>query len=131
MAAAEAGRWSTSLAREEPIGPPVALLATRTLDYPIDPETFSMRTRNTLLAAAAIVALGACSKTPEGNIVVDKPTGITTTPDTLQVPRLTTKTDTINTPTIGTKPETLIVNKPVVGTKKTIVKVPVITKKKP
>lgn len=90
-----------------------------------------MRTRNTLLAAAAIVALGACSKTPEGNIVVDKPTGITTTPDTLQVPRLTTKTDTINTPTIGTKPETLIVNKPVVGTKKTIVKVPVITKKKP
>jgi hypothetical protein len=88
-----------------------------------------MRTRNTMLAAAAIVALGACSKTPEGNIVVDKPTGITTSPDTLHPPTITTKTDTINTPTMGTKPDTLIVNKPVVGTKKTVVKVPVIKKK--
>jgi hypothetical protein len=90
-----------------------------------------MRTRTTLFAAAAVLALGACSKTPEGNIVVDKPTGITTSPDTLHPPRIGTKTDTINTPTIGTKPETLIVNKPVVGTKKTVVKVPTITKKKP
>jgi hypothetical protein len=88
-----------------------------------------MRTRTTLFAAAAVLALGACSKTPEGNIVVTKPTGIETTKDTL--PRIGTKTDTINTPTIGTKPETLIVNKPVVGTKKTVVKVPIITKKKP
>ncbi len=88
-----------------------------------------MRTRNTIFAAAAIVALGACSKTPEGNIVVDKPTGIATSPDTLHPPTITTKTDTINTPTVGTKPETLIVNRPIVGTKKTEIKVPVIRKK--
>lgn len=90
-----------------------------------------MRTRNTLLAAAAVVALGACSKTKEGDIVVDKPVGIETQKDTLNVPKLGTRTDTITTPTIGTKPETLIVNKPVVGTKQTVVKVPIITKKKP
>ena len=88
-----------------------------------------MRTRNALLAAAAIVALGACKKTDNGDIVVDKPTGIQTTPDTLHPPTVTTKTDTINTPTVGTKPETLIVQKPVVGTKKTEVKVPVIKRK--
>lgn len=90
-----------------------------------------MRTRNTLLAAAAIMALGACTKTSDGNVVVDKPTGIATTPDTLHPPTLGTRTDTINTPTIGTKPETLIVNKPVIGTKKTVVKTPTITKHKP
>lgn len=88
-----------------------------------------MRTRNTLLAAAAIAALGACSKTKEGDLVVDKPVGIETTKDTLHPPTIGTKTDTINTPTMGTKPETLIVQKPVIGTKKTEVKVPVIKKK--
>src|SRR5438445_6469815 len=100
----------------------------------MDPRTTGdsdMRTRNTLLAATALMALGACSKTKEGDIVVDKPTGITTTQDTIHTPKLTTKTDTITTPVVGTKPETLIVKKPVVGTKKTEVKVPVITKKKP
>ena len=88
-----------------------------------------MRTRNTLLAAAAIATLGACSKTKEGDLVVDKPIGIETTKDTLHPPTIGTKTDTINTPTMGTKPETLIVQKPVIGTKKTEVKVPVIKKK--
>ena len=88
-----------------------------------------MRTRNTLLAAAAIVALGACSKTPDGNIVVEKPTGITTTTDTLHPPTIGTRTDTINTPTVGMKKDTIIVNRPVVGTKKTAVKVPTVTKK--
>jgi hypothetical protein len=39
-----------------------------------------------------------------------------------------TKIDTINTPTVGTKPETLIVQKPVVGTKQTEVKVPTVKK---
>ena len=90
-----------------------------------------MRSRNTLFAAAAIMALGACSKTKEGDIVVDKPVGIQTTPDTLHPPRIGTRTDTITTPTVGTKPETLIVNKPVIGTKQTVVKTPTVTKKKP
>lgn len=92
-----------------------------------------MRTRNTLLAAAAVVALGACKKTESGDIVVDKPTGIQTTKDTLHPPTVGTRTDTINTPVVGTKPETLIVQKPVVGTKKTAVTVPTVTsgKKKP
>ena len=44
------------------------------------------------------------------------------------MPEIGTKIDTINTPTVGTKPETLIVNKPVVGTKKTEVKVPTVKK---
>lgn len=89
-----------------------------------------MRTQNVLLAIAALT-VGACSKTKDGDIVVDKPVGIQTSQDTLHPPTLGTKTDTINTPVVGTKPETLIVNKPVVGTKKTAVKVPTITKKKP
>jgi hypothetical protein len=109
--------------------PSGCLSAGRTLDYPIDPETLAMRTRNTLLAAAAIVALGACKKTPSGDIVVDKPTGITTTQDTLHPPTITTKTDTISTPVVGTQKDTIVVNKPVVGSKKTEVKVPVIKKK--
>ena len=92
-----------------------------------------MRTRNTLLAATALMALGACSKTKEGDIVVDKPTGITTTQDTIHTPKLGTKTDTINTPVVGTKTDTLIVKTPVIGSKKTAVKVPTVTtgKKKP
>ena len=90
-----------------------------------------MRTFSTVIAVAALASLGACSKTKNGDIVVDKPTGITTTPDTLHPPTLGSKTDTINTPTVGTKPETLIVQKPVVGVKKTEVKVPTITTHKP
>lgn len=90
-----------------------------------------MRTLNTLLTIAALASLGACSKTKNGDIVVDKPTGITTTPDTLHPPTIGTKTDTINTPVVGTKPETLIVQKPVIGTQKTEVKVPTIVKHKP
>jgi hypothetical protein len=92
-----------------------------------------MRVHNTLLAFGALVALGACNKTKDGDIVVDKPVGIETAKDTLHPPTVGTRTDTINTPTMGTRPETLIVNKPVVGTQKTEVKVPVITsgKKKP
>lgn len=86
-----------------------------------------MRTRTALLAIAAVVALGACEKTEDGGIVVEKPT-IGTTTDTVHPPTIGTRIDTITTPTIGTKPETLIVNKPVVGTKKTAVKVPVIRK---
>ena len=89
-----------------------------------------MRTRNTLLAAAAVVALGACTKTGDGNIVVDKPVGIATEKDTLHPPKLGMKVDSITRLTVGTKPETLIVNKPVIRTTKTAVAVPTITKGK-
>ena len=85
-----------------------------------------MRARNTLFAAAALATLGACSKTADGDVVINKPTGITTSPDTLHRPTVGMKAETISTPVVGTRPETVIVNKPVVGMKKTEVKVPVI-----
>ncbi len=88
-----------------------------------------MRKNNMLLIAGAFALIGACSKTENGNIEVKKPVGIETQTDTLHPPTLTTRTDTINTPTMGTVKDTIIVNKPVVGTKKTVVKVPVIVKK--
>src|SRR4051812_31693989 len=87
----------------------------------------AMRTREILLAAAAITAAG-CSKTKEGDVVVDKPVGIETQKDTLNVPTVTTKTDSVNVPVVGTKTDTLIVKKPVVGTEKKAVKVPVVKK---
>ena len=88
-----------------------------------------MNTRKIMLVAAAVV-LTACGRTKEGDLTVERPGDIdvTTTKDTIKLPEVGTKIDTINTPTVGTKPETLIVNKPVVGTKKTEVKVPVIKK---
>lgn len=86
-----------------------------------------MRTR-TLLLIAAIGALGACSRTESGDIEVKRPADVDvrTTTDTLRMPSFGTRIDTINTPTMGTKKDTIIVDKPVVGTKKTEVKVPVI-----
>lgn len=88
-----------------------------------------MRSRNIMLVAAAVV-LGACGRTKEGDLTVERPNDIdvSTTKDTLKMPEVGTRIDTINTPTVGTKPETLIVNKPVVGTKKTEVKVPTVKK---
>ena len=88
-------------------------------------------TRNIMLVAAA-VALAACGKTNDGDLTVERPgdvdVNVETTKDTIPLPELGTKVDTINTPVVGTKPETLIVNKPVVGTKKTEVKVPTVKK---
>ena len=88
-----------------------------------------MNTRKIMIVAAA-VALVACGRTKEGDLTVERPgdIDISTTKDTIKLPEVGTRIDTINTPTMGTKPETLIVNKPVVGTKKTEVKVPVIKK---
>jgi hypothetical protein len=87
-----------------------------------------MRTRTILLATLSLAAVGACSKTKEGDVVVDKPVGIETQKDTLHMPTVGTKTDTINTPAVGTKTETLIVKKPVMTTQKREVKVPTIKK---
>ncbi|HSQ30597.1 MAG TPA: hypothetical protein VLN49_12145 [Gemmatimonadaceae bacterium] len=85
-----------------------------------------MRKSNWLLAASALVAIGACSRTDSGDVVVKRPADVSvqTTQDTLHMPSVTSRTDTVNTPVVGTKTETLVVKKPVVGTKKTEVKVP-------
>ena len=90
-----------------------------------------MNTRKIMLVAAA-VALVACGRTKEGDLTVERPgdvdVNVSTTKDTIKLPEVGTKIDTITTPTVGTKPETLIVQKPVVGTKKTEVKVPTVKK---
>jgi len=90
-----------------------------------------MMTRRIMLVSAA-VALAACGRTKEGDVTVERPgdvdVNVTTTKDTIPMPEFGTRLDTINTPTMGTKPETLIVNKPVVGTKKTTVRVPTVKK---
>jgi len=77
-------------------------------------------------AIVAIVAVAACSRTENGDVVVKRPSNISvqTTQDTLHMPALTTRPDTVNTPVVGTKTETLIVKKPVIGSKKTTVQVP-------
>lgn len=88
-----------------------------------------MRKYSILLATAAALSLaGACSRTESGDVVVKRPVGVTTTPETIKLPQVKTKTETINAPTVGTKKDTIVVDKPVVGTKKTVVKVPVIHK---
>jgi hypothetical protein len=70
--------------------------------------------KETLLFALSAIALGACSRTENGDVVVKRPVAVETTTDTLHPPTITTKTDTVNTP--------------VVGTKKTTVRVPVVKK---
>lgn len=91
-----------------------------------------IKTSTWLLTAAAIVAIAAladitaCSRTANGDIVVKRPSAVsvTTTQDTLRMPTIRTHTDTVRAPVAGTQTETLIVKKPVIGTKKTEVKVP-------
>ena len=82
-----------------------------------------------MLIGAAVV-LAACGRTKEGDLTVERPgdVDVKTTTDTIKLPDVGTKIDTINTPTVGVKEDTLIVKKPVVGTKKTEVKVPTIKK---
>ena len=86
-----------------------------------------MRKVTLALALAAFAGLSACKKTGDGEYEVKTPT-VGTTTDTVRTPTVEMKKDTINTPTVGTKPETLIVNKPVVGSKKTEVSVPTVKK---
>jgi hypothetical protein len=86
--------------------------------------------KQTLLIAACAAALGACSRTESGDVVVKRPADVDvkTTQDTLHMPVVRDRIDTIRTPVVGVKKETLIVNKPVVGTQKKEVKVPVVTR---
>ena len=88
-----------------------------------------MQTRKIMIVAAAVV-LGACGRTKDGDLTVERPgdVDVQMTKDTIKMPEVGTRIDTINTPTMGTKKDTIIVDKPVVGTKKTEVKVPVIKK---
>lgn len=85
-----------------------------------------MRTLTWLVAASAAAALGACSRTENGDVVVKRPSNISveTKQDTLHMPTVTTRPDSVSTPVIGTKTETLVVKKPVIGSKKTEVRVP-------
>ena len=85
-----------------------------------------MRTLTYMLAAGGIAVIGACSRTENGDVVVKRPANISvqTTQDTLHMPTVTTHPDTVNTPVVGTKTETLVVKKPVIGSKKTEVRVP-------
>jgi len=87
--------------------------------------------RKLAIALALAATLGACKKTDDGGIEVQKPV-VGTQTDTVHPPQVEvgTHTDTINTPTVGTQKDTLIVDKPVVGTKKTEVKVPTVDVKK-
>ena len=84
------------------------------------------------LTFAATAALGACTKTGDGQYQVKTPdVSVDTKTTTVNTPTLGTKTDSISTPVVGTKPDTVIVNRPVVGTKKTEVTVPTVHPAKP
>ena len=85
-----------------------------------------MHSHKWFIASGIVALLGACSRTENGDVVVKRPSDVSvqTTQDTLRVPSVTTRTDTVNTPVVGTKTDTMIVKKPVIGTKKTTVKVP-------
>ncbi len=77
-----------------------------------------MRKLISLAALTALITLGACKKTGEGQYEVERPV-------------VGTQTDTINTPSIeiGTKTDTITT--PTVGTKKTEVKIPTVEVKPP
>jgi hypothetical protein len=83
----------------------------------------------TFALIVGIVAIGGCSRTQNGDVVVKRPSQVVikTTTDTIHLPSVTTKTETVNAPVVGTKPETVIVKKPVVvGTQKKVIKVPAL-----
>ena len=84
-----------------------------------------MRTR-VLAAVVGILAIGGCSRTESGDVVVKRPTSvdIKTRPETLRIPSFRTKKDTVNAPVVGTQPETVVVKKPVVRKQKKVINVP-------
>lgn len=86
--------------------------------------------KTTLAAIIALGLVGACSRTEDGKIVVERPgeVEVKTTKDTLSLPTVGTVKDTVTTPTIGVKEETLIVKKPVIGSKKTEITRPTVRK---
>lgn len=86
-----------------------------------------MRTSALLPTLLAAAALGACTKTGDGQYQVKTPdVNVSTDTHTINTPTVGTKTDSISTPVVGTQKDTVVIDKPVVGTKKTEVKVPTI-----
>ena len=85
-----------------------------------------------LLLGFGVLAVG-CSRTENGEVVIKRPAGVSvqTTQDTLHLPTFGTHQDTVKTPVIGTQTETLVVKKPVIGTKQSVVTVPGAKNKKP
>ena len=81
-----------------------------------------------ILALCALGVLGACKRTDDGQLVIERPgeVDVKMKNDTLHLPSLGTRKDTVTTPTIGVKEETLIVKKPVIGSQRTEIKKPVI-----
>ena len=59
-----------------------------------------------ITSAVALLALGACGRTDDGDVVIERPgdVDVRTTKDTLRTPDID----------IGTQKDTLIVNKPVI-----------------
>lgn len=91
-----------------------------------------MRTRALFLTLAATTALGACTKTGDGQYQVKTPdVSVDTKTTTVNTPTVGTRTDSISTPVVGTTKDTLVVDRPVVGTKKTAVQVPTVHPAKP
>ena len=81
-----------------------------------------------IVAAVLSLPLAACKKTGDNEYQIKTPT-IGTDSHTVTTPSVEMRKDTINTPVMGTKPDTVIIQKPVVGTKKTEVSVPHVVKK--
>jgi len=89
-------------------------------------EAYPMRK---MLVGLVILSLplAACKKTGDNQYQVQTPT-IGTDTHTVTTPSVEMKKESITTPVIGTKPDTVIIQRPVAGTKKTEVSVPVIKK---
>ena len=80
------------------------------------------------IALSTVALLGACKRTDDGKIVIERPgeVDVKMKNDTVHLPSVGTVKDTITTPSIGVKEETLIVKKPVIGSRKTEISKPVI-----
>lgn len=91
-------------------------------------------TRNmVILALTTLSLLGACKRTDDGKLVIERPgeIDVKVKNDTLKLPSMHmpsigTKKDTVTTPTVGVKEETLIVKKPVFGSQRRAINKPVI-----
>lgn len=91
-------------------------------------------TRNLfILALSALGLLGACKRTDDGKLVIERPGEIdvkvkndTVKLPSVHMPSIGTTKDTVTTPTVGVKEETLIVKKPVFGSQRRAVNKPVI-----
>ena len=85
--------------------------------------------RKMLIGAVLLaVPLTACKKTGDNEYQIKTPT-IGTDTHTVTTPSVEMRKDTMSTPVVGTKPDTVIIQKPVVGTKKTEISVPHVVRK--